>query len=161
MSRQPFLLAVFLMVPVCLPAQSPADTAAVEPGVRLRVTLDSGALNRIIGVLVSQRPDSLWLRRGRSSPNLAVPRFRVIQLEVSRGRQSYWRLGAGLGSLVGMGVGALIVRSKTYQLGDNTPAVQFLASVGIGALIGGIIGTAIRPDRWQVVPRGGPEPHRP
>jgi hypothetical protein len=161
MLRRPLLFAVFMAVPLCLPAQAPADTAAVEPGVRLRVTLDSGAPAHIIGVLVSQRPDSLWLRRGRGSTVLAVPRFRVIRLEVSQGRPSSWRLGAALGSLIGVGVGALIVRGKTYELGDNTPAVQFLASLGIGGLIGGIIGSGVRRDEWHVLARGGPEPHTP
>lgn len=161
MPRQPLLSAVLLIVPLCVPAQSPADTAVVEPGARLRVTVDSGPPKRLIGVLVAQQPDSLWLQRGGDSPPLAVPRFRVIRLEVSRGRRSYWRLGAGLGFLVGAGVGALIGQGKTYQLGDNTPTVRFLASMGIGGIIGGIVGAGVRRDRWHVLPRAGPEPRTP
>jgi hypothetical protein len=155
------LSAILMTVPLSLPAQSPPDTTLIEHGARLRVTVDSGALKRVIGVFVTRQPDSLWLRRDARSPILALPRSHIMTLEVSRGQGSCWRLGASLGMLLGIGVGALIVHGKTYQLGDNTPAVEVLASMGIGGIIGGVVGARVRRDRWEVLPRAGPERRAP
>src|ERR1043166_6469084 len=104
MSRQSLLSAVFLMIPLCLPAQSPADTFAAGPGARLRVPADSGRPRHLIGVLAAQWPDSLWLRRSGLS-TLTIPRTSLIQLEVNRGRKSYAGLGGALGALGGLGRG--------------------------------------------------------
>ena len=156
MSRQSLLSAVFLMIPLCLPAQSPADTFAVGPGARLRVTVDSGRPQHLIGVLAGQWPDSLWLRRAGLS-TLTIPRNSIIQLEVNRGRKSYAGLGAVLGVLGGFGAGYLILSGKSYQLGDNTPVFELLASMGAGGIIGGIVGANAHPGRWYLLPRAGLE----
>jgi hypothetical protein len=76
----------------------------------------------------------------------------VVRLEVSQGQRSHWRLGAGLGVLLGTAVGFLTVQGKTYELGDNTPTTQVLASIALGGALGAAIGATIRSDRWQVVP---------
>jgi hypothetical protein len=82
---------------------------------------------------------------------VALPRSRILQLELSRRHDSYWRLGGTLGLLVGVGVGALIVRGKTYSLGDNTPVYEVLGSMAAGGLVGATVGGSIRRDRWETV----------
>jgi hypothetical protein len=158
MSRQPLLCAVFLMIPLWLPAQSPADTFAVGPGARLRVTVDSGRPQHLIGVLGAQWPDSLWLRRSGLS-TLTIPRNSIIQLEVNRGRKSYAGLGAVLGVFGGFGAGYLVLSGKSYtgHLGNTTPVFELLASMGAGGIIGGIVGANAHPGRWYLLPRAGLE----
>ena len=132
-------------------AQASADTLVLSPGARLRVTVDSGRPTRFIGVLLGQRPDSLRLQADGWSPFRPVPLSRVVRLEVSRGQQPHWRLGATLGALLGTAVGVLSVQGKTYGLGDNTGTTQVLASIALGGALGAAIGAAIHTDRWQVV----------
>ena len=146
-----FLLSVLLMGSCPLLAQTPADTLLLRPGARLRVTVDSGRPTRFIGVLLTYGADSLRLQTAGWSPFRPVSRSRVVRLEVSRGQHSHWRLGAALGVLLGTAVGFLSVQGETYELGDNTPTIQVLASTALGGALGAGIGAAIHTDRWQVV----------
>src|SRR2546430_16500564 len=58
---------------------------AQETGDRIRLTLGPGASHQLVGGLVGQNPDSLWVALpGRAAP-VAVARRRAARLEVSRG----------------------------------------------------------------------------
>jgi hypothetical protein len=150
-SRSVFLLSVLLIGSRSLFAQASADTLVLSPGARLRITVDSGRPTRFVGILLAQGADSLRLQTARWSPFRAVPRSRVVRLEVSRGQRSHWHGGAALGVLLGTAVGFLSVQGRTYGLGDNTPTTQVLASIALGGALGAGIGAAIHSDRWQVV----------
>ncbi|MGH2372886.1 MAG: hypothetical protein ACREOC_19325 [Gemmatimonadales bacterium] len=161
MPRQLLLMGVLLAAPLSVSAQAGLPAAGVSPGARLRVTTDSGHPKQVVGVLVAYSADSLWLQGGGKSYVDAVPRSRVIQLEVSRSRPSRWRLGAFVGTLVGIGVGALLVSGNPYEFGDDSPALQVLGSMAAGGLVGGLVGgaagSAVHRDRWQVSPWPAPE----
>jgi hypothetical protein len=155
-----FLLSVLLMGACPLLAQAPPDSQVLSPGSRLRVTEDSVRPTRFIGVVLTQRGDSLRLQTGGSPPDRLVLRSQVVRLEVSRGQHSRWRLGATIGLLVGTAVGVISTQGKTYDVGDNTATTQFLASVAVGGVLGAAIGAAIHTEQWQLSawpqPREGP-----
>ena len=151
MRRHLYLLAGMLLSPCLMHAQVAVDTPALSPGARVRVTVDSGPPAHLLGVFAAYRADSLWVQPVGGSAALPVPRSRVLRLEVSRGHSSYRRLGGTLGLLAGMGVGALIGRGKTYNVGDNTPWIQLFASAVLGGLFGAGIGGSIHRDRWETL----------
>src|SRR5256886_17634549 len=77
--------------------------AAQETGDRIRLTLGPGASHQLVGGLVGQNPDSLWVALpGRAAP-VAVARRRAARLEVSRG----WDRGPIRGAGIGAGLGAV------------------------------------------------------
>ena len=100
----------------------------------------------------------------RHMPNrLAIPLASVTRLEVSRGRKSNAGRGAKIGALVlgipGVIAGlALVGRELCGGLGscsDVGPEVVVVlgaVGAGTGALIGAVIGYAIRTERWVDLP---------
>src|SRR5207245_7001330 len=81
------------------------QAAAQETGDRVRLTLDPGASHALVGSLVGQTRDSLWVELpGRAAP-LAVPRRTAARLEVRRGSDRVTTrragVGAGLGAIAG------------------------------------------------------------
>jgi hypothetical protein len=160
---------VLLMGSYPLLAQVSPASQALALGSRLRVTEDSARPTRFVGVLLAQRADSLRLQTEEASPDRLVLRSQVVQLEVSRGRHSRWRLGAALGALAGTAVGFLAIQGKNYEVGDNTPTTIYVASVAVGGVLGAVIGSSIHTDHWEVIawpeasrstPRAGPSAHR-
>lgn len=158
MRREFSLLAVMLVHANSTRAQMPVDTPAVSSGARVRITVDSGQPARLVGVFAAYRADSVWLSVVPGSATVSFPRSRVYRLEVSRRDGSYWRLGGGLGSLIGLGVGCLIVGRNTYELGSSTPFLLALESTALGLALGTAIGGSIPRNRWQVLswPTPGP-----
>ena len=150
MPRHLLLLAISLICPSRLPAQTAVDTPSVSPGGRVRITTDSGPGARFVGILAGYRTDTLWLQLG-VAPVRPLPRARVLQLEVSRCQRSYWRLGGALGLGLGTAVGFLTTHGKTYAFGDDTPYVQFLGAMLGGAALGAAIGSTIHHDHWELV----------
>jgi len=145
------LLSVLLMGAYPLLAQARPDSQALALGSRLRVTEDSAHPSRFVGVLLAQGADSLRLQTEGASPSRLVLRSQVVQLEVSHGQHSRWRLGATLGLLAGTAVGFLATQGKTYEVGDNTPTTIYVASVAVGGVLGAAIGSRIHTDHWEVI----------
>ncbi len=116
------------------------------------------------GWLAGWRTDAIDLEIAgrRSTYNLNT----VGRLEVSRLRRSHWRLGAGIGFVLGAG-GTFLVLHQGGSTGicdqsANQDAIRSseclglaglggLAGAGLGALIGGRFRSS---ERWQSVPHG-------
>ena len=125
----------------------------VQPGARVRVTAAHLPLGRQIGTLAHIDADTLIV----DSTRVAVQSVR--KLEVSTARRSHWRLGAGIGFLVGASAGVIAVASSGEDVfcGELASGAQcvllgagFLGAVGIP--VGAIVGALVRTDRWQEVP---------
>ena len=94
---------------------------------------------------------------------LAVARADVTRLEVSTGRRRHTWRGAGIGALVGVTSGAFV----GYASGDDGGWCCFTAEAkavmtgvglgGLGAVIGAVVGSLTRSDRWISVPLGSAE----
>jgi hypothetical protein len=80
---------------------------------------------------------------------------RTATLERSAGYRRHTLLGLGLGSLAGLGAGALLVSGCKGPSDDELCGLQYLYAVPTGAAIGALIGALTRTDRWETV-SGGP-----
>src|SRR5262249_30667056 len=93
------LLTVLLLTPL-LPAVS---QEALGVGTRVRLTYRcSAAPCQETGVLAAWQPDSVTLSINGTTRRFS--RASLTALEVSRGRQSHWLAGAGIGFVAGTGI---------------------------------------------------------
>ena len=141
------------------------QAAAQETGDRVRLTLEPGASHALVGSLVGQTRDSLWVELpGRAAP-VAVPRRTAARLEVSRGWDRETIRGAGVGAGLGAIAGAVLGGVTASQL-QSCRTSRLIATCSmewyeraargglIGAALGGAIGAAlgytIKTERWGV-----------
>jgi hypothetical protein len=77
------------------------------------------------------------------------------RLERSAGYRRHPLLGLGLGSLAGLGAGALLVSSCTRGGSDDSLCgLDYVMAVPAGAALGTLIGALTRTERWE--PTEGP-----
>jgi len=137
-----------------------ADTW-IDPGDRVRVTAPSLDLDKDVGTVASLVADTFVVEMEDRADALDVPFSHVTRLEVHRGQKSR----AGAGALIGAGAGAAtgLTVALVSCAGDEchldgsdvTGAVVLVLGAGsalAGAGLGALIGTAIKTDRWQLVP---------
>jgi len=132
---------------------SAADVPGIGQGDR------RGKQARIVGVIASQDQQTLTVRRDDGS-TVAIPWVAVARVEHSVGRRSRWR-GAGLGFLIGGGVGASVGfvdgigcdSTKSFCVGG--PAAAAIGGLVLGGAGGAVVGALIRPgERWEEAPPG-------
>ena len=153
------------------PAQTVRDgtSVVVAPGARVRVS--TPAAGRIVGTLLRASTDSVIIGVASGS-SVAFPAAGVSQLELSAGVQRHGWKGAGIGLLVGAGVGGVIglatyrrtecdepildlfVCSFVDRTSRDVTVIADAAMVGtLGAVAGALIGHAAR-ESWVRVPLG-------
>jgi len=130
----------------------------VQPGARVRVTIVDSAKVRVVGRLISQTGDSLYLNRDNES-DLHIALDRVSIYEVSRERKSNVGRGAGMGFLICAPLG--VIAGATCDCGEPELAgILFgLFTGALGAAVGAGVGALGRHDVWENVPElsVGPE----
>lgn len=148
----PALAAALLLAPVAALAQ-----AHVVPGARVR--LAGPGIDGTFHV-VHVVPDTMVVQRDPAAPALRVALADLQRMDVSLGRRTALG-GFGHGVLVGAGVGAAIGVASGLASGDDDPGGWFAMSAeqkalgggilagGAGGLIGGIVGLAVRGERWE------------
>jgi hypothetical protein len=167
-----------LVLPVLLSTLSSAQ-APVLAGQRVRITSARYDLRRQGGQVLSVNAESVTVRFERartvdhrkvmSVDTLALLNGAVDRWEVSRGAVRRTRAGA----FIGLGVGTVVgwyVGTSTYEecvpesflafncvLTFGSAEVQGLAGAMafglIGAGVGGLVGSLIRSERWEELPR--------
>ena len=163
-----FTVAAFLLVPLGAVSSQAAPPAR---GDRVRITTVPNALDKRASARHSSEayfPAARVLRVGSDSlyllvapaDTLAVALDGVTRLEVSAGRRSYAKRGAGIGALVGVASGVV----AGYASGDDRGWCCFSAGekafaygVGLGLsglIIGSVIGAFTVSDRWTSIPLG-------
>lgn len=102
------------------------------------------------GTLLESRADSFWVRTAESY-RLGLSRFEVRRIEVRDGR----RHNAGIGAMVGMGVGVAlgalvaIARNDETEVPRELLAMLIIGHMGLaGAGAGAFIGLVAQEDRW-------------
>lgn len=126
----------------------------VELGHRVRVTAPSVADRHLVGTVERWTGDSLALS-AQDATVLAVPLASITRLEVSRSKRSHTAVGAVLGFIGFAGLGYVI--GSNIDCGSDCPPAQGGAiAAGIvsipGVLIGAVIGSSMKVDRWEEVP---------
>jgi hypothetical protein len=119
----------------------------------------NNCVERSVGTFVAWKADTLVLQG--NGDTLAVSVDLVTRLDVSRGQTTNWKEGAWTGGLLGGVAGALIGYASyeeceglsCWDLGPGLPALAggVIGALG-GALVGVLIGSASKTDRWQEVP---------
>ena len=82
---------------------------------------------------------------------MAIPTSSISQMWVGAGRKSHFWQGAGLGLLGGALIGGLIGSTTEFCIFSCEPATGIGVVLGApaGFLVGGVIGAAVRTDRWR------------
>lgn len=145
------------------------DSLRVVPGTRVRVSspvyvsenlVQETRDGRFVGNVVSINADTLVVKaRGWDGP-VAFPLDYVEKVEVSLGKKTKTRRGAGMGLLVGAGfgalVGAVVPEGICYMDDVSDPDCRGglvalgAASFGLlGTIIGAVAGSRSSQDLWQ------------
>jgi hypothetical protein len=136
-----------------LAAVASQEPAVINPGDRVRVTAPSVLGGPFAGTVLTRDPDSLVVQGGTETRRL--PLASITRLDLSRGRKSHTLLGAGVGFLVGAGVGGALFASDPYSCDEVHSACIVLGAVALGAagaLVGAVTGALVRTERWAEVP---------
>src|SRR5438128_4142605 len=76
-------------------------TAAQEPGERVRLTMGSAFSRRLVGTLIHQDAESVWVQLGGHAAPVAVARSAATRLAISRAHRRSAINGCGIGSGLG------------------------------------------------------------
>jgi hypothetical protein len=170
-------LALVLVAVVAMPSvaaaqiSAPAVSVVLAPGARVRVT--TPATGRIVGTVVSAEDDSLRVALASGS-SLAIPRSGFSGLELSTGTKGQGWRGAGIGLLVGAGIGGAVGlatyrRSECYDdpvegffcdlVNHTSRSVTVASDAAVGGLagviVGALLGQAAGREQWLPVTLAG------
>ena len=107
------------------------------------------------GQLEGHDHDNLRFREQSTKAELVIPTASITSLSVADGTRGHFLEGAEIGVVGGALIGFALA-SASSNSGDFIPpdASKFLgvvAGMPAGFLLGGIVGAAIRSDRWRLV----------
>jgi hypothetical protein len=134
----------------------PAQTPRLYRGARVRVTFpsDSGQSARhVIGKLERLADDTVVITEGYL-PSQAISLGGGAQLEIDRS-EGHGRLGAIIGAVLGFVVADGVWQSCGRCRGDVPPLMLAVPGVGLGALVGAAVGSALRTASWVPVKTAG------
>jgi hypothetical protein len=120
----------------------------VDPGARIRVTVDSGSQRVRIGTLIALDADSLQFRPAKDSSVVSLAAASLTRIERSTRRTSNAGRGALIGALAGAGTGLILgllasgEEGGFYEVGAGEVFAGSLLLGGLGAGVGALIGAA-------------------
>lgn len=149
-------LALVLATPSAIALGEDATAGHGLEGDRVRLEAPSLGPKRVVGQVLATREDGLRLRL-EDGREVEVTVADIRQLEVARGLRSKTAEGAAIGALTGAAVllGALIAdRGVCDEDLGGCKAYRTVAVIGAipGTLLGALIGSQIKTDRWERVP---------
>src|SRR5260370_31703135 len=106
--------------------------AAQGPGARVRLTMVSASSRHLVGTLIAQDADSLWVQVPAHAAPVSVARSSVV-LEVSRGRRRAIGQGAGIGAGLGL-IGGLVLSSVAAGQADTCATAPLPGPCALGPL---------------------------
>lgn len=143
------LAAVTRQDPAIADCLRPSSLALPPTGTRLRIRLASGP---VTGRLAGIDGDMLLVERdGAAAARIPIRSMRALEARTGQRRRS--RAGLGWGLLVGTAVGIGITGALGRGGDENDFFLEYtlLPPMALGAIVGGLIGTAITTDTWQPV----------
>jgi hypothetical protein len=119
--------------------------------------LPVGRGSTYVGRLTALDGDTLRIQVRSNEAAVAIPTASLDRLSVIHGTKGHFWAGAGLGLLGGALIGGVIGSTQdlsgSFLFSNTNPAVLgIVIGAPAGLLLGGIIGAAIRSDRWLPVP---------
>jgi len=140
--RHLIVLVLTLLIIIAAPSAQAQANPDIRIGNRARITSPEVSGGRTAGVLERSTSDTVVLS------GHPISRTSIARIEVYAGRKSYGLAGAGVGLVVGAGLGA--VSCTDYCDSDVGPAVPAILGGLLGALVGGVVGGLfIHSDRWK------------
>lgn len=125
--------------------------APLAIGDRVRVTTDAASY---VGEIRSVAPDRLTVHDDEGGELFVGPLDSVESLEVARGQRALTGVGLAGGAALGLMSGFVICSlgevCSILSSNDIRPEVV-LTSAAVGLLVGGLVGSRIRRDRWVEV----------
>ena len=118
-------------------AQRPDSAARLTAGARVRVVHVDGA--RHVGRIVAHAGDSLHVQLERGD-TLILPAGAPLEISLGRTGTAKWT-GAAIG------LGAVIVTAAVLTTSSTAPE-EYGPLGPVGALVGGLIGSRIKRERW-------------
>jgi hypothetical protein len=155
------LAIVLLAAATAARASNDPAPAGLAAGQKARLTPAGTGQGRFTGIVVEVQPDALLVRRKADAPPERVLLGGLSRLEVARGRRGHFPQGALIGFVPGFLLGAYAgqVLGCDDQGPDCTAADSAAAGGlmlgGLTGLAGGLVGLAIRTDKWARVPIPG------
>jgi len=133
-----------------------AQQQPLQPGQRIRVTAPNSGMNKQAATFEAVESGVLLVT---ADSTMRCPLAAVTRLDVYRGQQGHFWLGAGIGLGVGAAAGVVIglqLCENDWVCQDDLQAEAALLGFGIGGAVGGLlgggIGALIKTDRWEEVP---------
>jgi len=157
------IVLALLLAPTTSAAQPPRE---LVQGQRIRVQSrcdilkaqvlrcpDTGYLWTYDGQLGAFEGDSLRIRTESGQPEFAIPARSITGVSVLDGSRGHLWAGAGLGLISGAVLGFAIGSMIEFCIFSCSAVPELGAIIGApaGFLLGGLIGAAIRSDRWRLV----------
>jgi hypothetical protein len=154
---------VLIVLPATTKGQS-VDALSLQAGARARILGPATDSQYTLIKVASATPDSLHYRLDHVFETRAVAWQQISKMEVSSGSHSHFLLGAGLGLLGGIVVGALGAASASsgqggYTAGDRQRLGIWAGVVPVLSVVAGaVLGLVARTDDWipVTVPRKSP-----
>lgn len=148
-----WLLPLLLLLVAASGASAQEAAVPLDPGVRVRVTLQNTDSARVTGSVLAMSWDSLVIAESPTG-DLAREWTSIRLVEVSEGRSRRWSAvrgatwGAFLGVAAGTISGALAAKSIPYTPGES----MALGGVGlglVGSTLGAGVGALFVTERWR------------
>jgi hypothetical protein len=149
--RSCLFVMCLLAAPALAAAQSPAPVPDIEAGARVRIWSDSTAA-ALKARVQTVDPQERTIRVIDGSTPQVLRLSELDRIDVSRGRNR-WGWTAG-GMLAGATAGVIISRLDGDEgdvAGGLEETAEGLANTFAGALVGGVVGFLVAPERWRTV----------
>jgi len=139
----------------CALSVAEAQLPSLTPGTRVRVNMRDRSI-RVTGAVMSQTSDSLTVgSSGAGWSGLAAGSVTRVRVSQGRSRSAGALRGGKIGGLIGLGLGALLGSMFAgVSLDPYRDLILITAILGSeGAVLGGLIGMAVKAERWRTVYR--------
>lgn len=149
-----FGIVAVLLASAAIPCGAQADSTrgVLVPGAKVRLGWSSPDAGQNVGRAIEVRSGGFLFQPDDGDGVDHVAFTSLSSLEVSTGSESNWAKGLFLG-LIGGAVTGYAIASRDHEVYDIDPRPFGAVLFGVGGgLVGAIIGTQVKSDRWVTVP---------